>query len=212
MQKVAAVNITRSGAPSKAADLSRRAAAGDDRAFEKLMRVHWDGVYRMAAHRVGNEADAQDIAQEAFATAHKSMSSLKDHGLFKPWLYRVALNKVTDHLRKKKIMSLFTVFTGGSGGLDQAQAETAENSGPAGSQNREFWTGIRNFVDSLPKGEQEAFRLKYLDELTVSETALVLKVSPSTVKTRLVRAVRKFKENSELLETLGVSKWRDLNI
>jgi RNA polymerase sigma-70 factor, ECF subfamily len=79
-------------------DLVRRAQAGDREAFEMLVERHATDTYRLAAAIVG-EADARDIAQEAFVAAWQQLPRLRDATAFAPWLRRICVNRCRNWLR-----------------------------------------------------------------------------------------------------------------
>lgn len=114
--------------------------------------------------------------------------------MFKPWLYRIALNATNDHFRKKRLRSIFTLFTG-----DHEEGRASEDDHASGRlEKKEFWTRLTGFLSRLSAAEKEVFRLKYLDELGIREIAEVLGKNESTVKTHLYRAVEKFRKEKEL--------------
>lgn len=143
----------------------------------------------MVYARMQNRADAEDVVQEVFLSAYRSLSSLRDPGLFRAWLYRIALNRVRDFMRRRKLASLF--------GLSRNEVpEDYPDSGPDVFDHlaaRRFWTGINRFLDSLPSLQREVFRLRFIDDLGIQEIAVALGRNESTVKTHLYRALDKFK-------------------
>src|SRR5512135_2345604 len=82
-------------------ELVRQCIDGDPTAFERLVREHMNTVLGLAYNYVGSFPAAEDIAQETFAQAFQSLSSLRDTALFKVWLLRIARNKCIDAIRRK---------------------------------------------------------------------------------------------------------------
>ncbi|MFC2044805.1 sigma-70 family RNA polymerase sigma factor [Chloroflexota bacterium] len=83
-------------------DLVRRAQQNDQRAFAELYEAYFDKIYRYIVLKIGDRTDAEDMTQQVFLKALKSISSFKWKGTpFSAWLYRIAHNQVVDHLRKK---------------------------------------------------------------------------------------------------------------
>ncbi len=169
--------------------LVRAALEGERRSFEQLIAIHQEALYRMVYARMQSRVDAEDVVQDVFLSAYRSLSSLRDPGLFKAWLYRIALNRVRDFMRKRKLASLF--------GLTRNEVpEDYPDSGPDGFDHlaaSRFWAGINEFLASLPSLQREVFRLRFIDHLGIQEIAVALAKNESTVKTHLYRAIDKFK-------------------
>jgi len=167
-----------------------RAAIGGDRwSFERLVAIHQEALFRMVYARMQNRADAEDVVQDVFLSAYRGLGSLRDPGLFRAWLYRIALNRVRDFMRRRRLASLF--------GLNHDEApEDYPDSGPDEFDHlaaSRFWTGLNGFLASLPSPQREVFRLRFLDHLGIQEIAAALGRNESTVKTHLYRAIEKFK-------------------
>ena len=82
--------------------LVRKTLSGDKDAFSKLVEKYSSAVYGQAYHLVGNFADAQDLAQEAFITAYLKIHQLKDYTRFAHWLRTITVNTCKMWLRKRR--------------------------------------------------------------------------------------------------------------
>ncbi len=157
----------------------------------------------MVYARVQSRTDAEDLVQDVFLKAYGSLSSLRDPELFKAWLYRIAVNKVKDFRRRQKLTSLFSF-------AEDGKEQDPPDMGPDSYDNlagKQFWARFNEFIKKLPKLQQEVFRLRFLDHLSITEIAVTLERSESAVKTHLYRAIEKFKNEgfslgSEPEETL----------
>ena len=87
-----------------------RALAGDRKAYGQLVAIFHESIYRMVFFRTRSFMDAEDLTQDIFVRALKGLPALKDAELFRPWLFRIALNRIRDYHRKKRIL----VFWGSS--------------------------------------------------------------------------------------------------
>ena len=184
---------------SKLADL---AGQGDSSAFEKLVKRYWGAIFRMAFYRTSSRADAEELTQDIFMKAYRNVSRLKDPDRFKSWLYSIGLNRIRDYYRRKQVRSIITFF---SDNENQDGFPEIEDEHPMASddlEKREFWQKVGEFTDSLPKAEREVFRLRFMDQLTLKETAEILGRNESTVKTHLYRAVGKLRGDHKLLDLL----------
>src|ERR1700722_10760394 len=94
--------MTPPGGPNPAdgdAELVARFRAGDREAFDAIVRRHQEAVRRLVGRYVHNEADAQDVAQQAFTRAFEGLPSFRGDSTFRTWLYRIAVNRALDHVR-----------------------------------------------------------------------------------------------------------------
>jgi RNA polymerase sigma-70 factor (ECF subfamily) len=177
-------------------ELVEKARAGNRSSLEQLVDHFHKDVFRMVYYRTYSQMDAEDLTQEIFMQMSKSLSSLKDAGSIRPWLFRIALNRVRDLRRKKSILSFFGTTTE----LEAvAQATTENNNNPANAMMlKEFQLQFRQLADSLSRREREVFLLRFVDHLGIREIADVLNKGESTVKTHLYRALKKFRQNPGL--------------
>src|ERR1700749_2199823 len=83
--------------------LVREAQRGNRGAFEELVRHYDQAVLRLAMHLTGSEHEAQDIYQEAFLKAYKSVGNFRFEWSFYTWVYRIVTNLCLDHLRKRQV-------------------------------------------------------------------------------------------------------------
>ncbi len=183
-------------------ELAARAQGGRRRAFDELVNHFWNDIVRLAYYRTGSAMEAEDLAQEIFFKAFRSLGSLRDPKRFKPWLYRIAVNKIKDHHRKVRLRA---IFTSASGSKDEPAPEPADLESPSPldqAARRQFWRLVGDFCSGLPRRQREVFILRFLDQLTIGEIAQVLGRSPSAVKTHLYRAVAKFQNQPALTSAI----------
>ena len=81
--------------------LVQRCRRGDLGAFEELYRTHAAKLYGLVLRMVGNPADAEDLLQEIFLSAHRKLESFRGESALGTWLYRLATNQCLDHLRSR---------------------------------------------------------------------------------------------------------------
>jgi RNA polymerase sigma-70 factor (ECF subfamily) len=177
--------------------LVRAAVEGNRSSFEQLVEIHQGGIFRMVYARVQSRTDAEDLVQDIFLKAYGSLRSLRDPELFKAWLYRIALNKVKDFRRRQKFATLFMF-------AQEEKEQDYPDMGPDSYDHlagKQFWTRFNEFIKKLPRLQQEVFRLRFLDHLSIAEIALTLERSESAVKTHLYRAIEKFKNEGFSLGT-----------
>ena len=82
-------------------DLVRLAKAGQTAAFGDLVKRHMRGVYALAGSFVQSRSDADDLSQETFLRAYQGLGSFRGRSSFRTWLYRIALNVCSSHLKRR---------------------------------------------------------------------------------------------------------------
>jgi RNA polymerase sigma-70 factor (ECF subfamily) len=174
------------------ADLVRRSINGDPLAFEQLVREHMNTVLGLAYNYVGNYSTAEDIAQETFAQAFHSLSSLRDSARFKVWLLKIARNKCIDAIRcNPRWVS-----------IDQnreLQKELSVQSAPEPDACRfEFSEeDLLGALQSLRQDYREIFVMKHVDNLSYREISLLLGMTMSAVGEKLYRVRTMIREKLE---------------
>jgi len=129
-----------------------------------------------------------------------SLPNLKDSRLLKPWLFRIAVNRIRDFHRKKSILSFF-----GSTVEKDVDVPTKSDSCPDPLKNiihKEFLSRLKQYTENLSRWEREIFTLRFLDELEIKEIVEIVQKNENTIKTHLYRALKKLRVNSELYSLL----------
>jgi len=174
-----------------------QAKTGNRLALNQLIDYYQNDIFRFVYYRIHHQADAEDVTQDVFVQVIKRIRSLKDVTRFKPWLYQIALNRVRDFFRKKRL--LFFMGTA-------SDIETNENSIDASDVTekeifrKEFTTLLKKLSNEFSKWEREIFLLKYVDDMDVKDISIILGKNENTVKTHLYRALNKFKKHKALRE------------
>jgi RNA polymerase sigma-70 factor (ECF subfamily) len=161
-----------------------------------------EDIFRMVYYRTRACMDAEDITQEIFLNAFKSLSKLKKVEQFRIWLIRIGVNRISDFYRKKRVRAIFGAYPDDDN-IDQP--DITNNNQPEAMNNllkQEFWKHIGVLLEKLSSMEREVFLLRFMDHLNITEISQVLKRSESTVKTHLYRALKKFRKEPELINLL----------
>ena len=197
-------NLDRQRGESHIPTLVRQAQGGSRKAFEKLVDLHQEAIFRMVYYRTRSSMDAEDLTQEIFMRAFYSISKLKSVDRFRGWLFCIAVNRVRDFQRKQRFRSLFVSSSESDDSRDTI-AETGP-SDPLGSlMKQEFWRQISSFQEKLSPMEREVFMLRFMDHLSIREISHALEKGESTVKTHLYRSLQKFKGEDGLRQFLQES-------
>jgi RNA polymerase sigma-70 factor (ECF subfamily) len=180
---------------------------GDAQARGRLLDSYRDKLRRMVAvrfdRRLAARVDPSDIVQESLLEAAARMDDyLRTRPLpFYPWLRRIATDRLADARRRHLIAGRRRVGREEPAGLpDESVAELAErllapNSAPSARLGRrERREQVRAALESLPDRDREVLVLRYLEDLSTTDTAAVLGVGEGAVKMRLVRALQRLRD------------------
>ena len=165
--------------------LVRRVCAGETACFEALMRRHNERVYRTVRAVLGDDADAEDVMQQAYVSAYQHLSKFEGRSRFSTWLTRIALNEAYARLRKRQRVEAAPWEDG------NAMADEPAAVGPTPEQiaaRVEIQALLERAVDTLSVPNRTVFVLRSVEGLSTAETAECLKISEEAVKTRLHRA------------------------
>jgi RNA polymerase sigma-70 factor, ECF subfamily len=166
------------------AELVGRARAGDLEAFDQIMRLHEKQVLSTALRLVGNLADAQDIAQDAFLRLYRNLHKLPDALETGKWLYRVTVNLCNDHFRKRGRTEPLSGPDPVSGARDPELSLLDMERGRL----------LEMALATLPQKERAAIVLRDVEGLSTREVAGVLGSSEGTVRSQICLARAKLKK------------------
>ena len=183
-------------------ELVIKARDGNRLAFEQLIDRFQGEIHRMIYYRIRARMDTEDLTQDVFIRAYRSISRIREPGKFRSWLFTIAVNRVNDYLRKKKVRSIFK--SSDEDTSIQPAATDGQDPPEALEQilKEDFWRHIGRIAKKLSKMEREVFMLRFLDNLNIDEIARILRKSDSTVKTHLYRALTKFRNEKKLRQFL----------
>ena len=169
-----------------------------EEAYRKLMEKYWQVVTVLAAGKLGDVREAEDVAQEAFVRAFRSLNRLKEPTAFLGWLLCIARNLATDHLRSRKnTLSLDVLGESAEQFLAPSSKETLRESQTDVHDNVERDEEIEEILDavrSLPDRYREVITLKYLRNMDGRTMAEHLGEPEGTIRNRLFRALTKLRE------------------
>lgn len=169
-------------------DLIRRAASGDDGAFEKLVLAHQKQVYNLCLRMSGNEQDAYDLSQEAFIKAWRGLSQYQFGAEFSTWLYRLTRNVCIDHLRRVKRQPSVPLETEQDGEVLEMPLPDSAPGPEERVLHEEKQRILSDAMQALPEEQREILVLRVVNDLPYEKIAEILGIQLGTVKSRLARA------------------------
>lgn len=148
---------------------------------EQVLLENYNRYYRLAYSYVHNEADAEDIVQNAAYKAILNSDKLKQEAYTSTWVYRIVLNEIYRVLAQKPTVSIDDAY------VEQGKEDSYEN--------LDLWRAL----ELLDKEDKAVIELRYFEDMKFSDIAEVLQENVNTIKSRLYRALKKLK--LELAET-----------
>ena len=178
--------------------LVREAQRGNRTAFEELVRYYDQPVLRLAMHLTGSQTDAQDVYQEAFLKAYKSIGSFRFECSFYTWIYRIVTNICLDHIRKRNVRKEDApVATDQSGDEFDVLSQVPDGRATANPERdlmaRELGSRINRALEKLTPRERMVFELKHYQGLKLRTVGEILHTTEETAKNTLFRATQKLR-------------------
>lgn len=168
--------------------------AGDESAFETLVRTYGGRMLAVARRVLGNDDDARDALQEAFLSAFKSIESFDGRAKLGTWLHRIVVNAALMKVRTKQrhpeqsIEDLLPTYKSDGHQESPADRWKAGTVHESETERRETRQQVRQKIDQLPESYRIVLVLRDIEEHDTETVAKMLDVSVSVVKVRLHRA------------------------
>jgi RNA polymerase sigma-70 factor (ECF subfamily) len=164
--------------------------AGETQLYHELIRPYERNVYLMALSYMKNEADAEDVAQEAFVKGFKSLASFRADSRFSTWLISITLNEARSRLRRKSLVRMDSLDTPPDEDQNVSPALLRDwREIPSEVLERgEIRQLLQEAIEQLPDIYRQVFLLRDVEEMNINDTAEALNISIPSVKVRLHRA------------------------
>lgn len=182
-------------------DLVRLAQKGNVKAFEQLIVDYQNRVFSYCYQLTGNHDNAQDLAQDVFIQAFKSLKSFRREADFGTWLRRITLNKWINAQRKNKIITVSLNEPVATVKGEYAREIAASDESPAEKiEQEEFLELVWQALGRLSPEFRQVLILRDMEEYSYEEIAHILGCSLGTVKSRLNRGRKYMREEIESLK------------
>lgn len=172
-------------------DLVVRAQRGDREAFNELVRRYHVRIFNTVYALVGDRDDADDLAQEIFLKAYRSLPSFRGKSQFYTWLYRIGINCWKDWLKSPK--QRMGMWESVEACEDYVLHCSDQEAADARVENGELRSLLEQALADLPAEQRAAVVLREIDGLGYEEIAQALRCSLGTVKSRICRARMRLK-------------------
>jgi len=174
-------------------ELITQTLGGDQSAYADLVRRHQRFVFTLAMRFAKNREDAEEIAQDCFIKAYRSLASFQRQSKFSTWLYSIVYTTSMTFLRKKRVdtdsiddENTYIQLENQSSGFKNNMAET---------KSRSFY--LNQAIEQLLPDDAAIISLFYMGEQSLEEIGQTLGIEPNTIKVKLFRARQRLKEKLE---------------
>ena len=172
-------------------ELVKRAQQGDAEAFATLFHAHKARIYSVCLRMTNNTAQAEDLTQDAFLQVFRKLNTFKGNSALSTWLYRIAVNTVLMHFRKKALKQI-SLDEPSSHDAKMVRREYGSRDGRlSGSVDR---ITLTRAIKDLPAGYRTIFLLHEVDGYEHQEIAKILKCSVGNSKSQLHKAKLRIRE------------------
>ena len=189
--------------------LVERAQRGDKRAFDLLVIKYQRKLARLLSQFIRDSAEVEDVTQETFVKAYRSLSSFRGESAFYTWLYRIGINAAKNFLVAQKRRASAT-----TNGFDIEDAENFEegtqlrelNTPESELMSRQIAQTVHQTLEVLPEELRTAITLREIEGLSYEEIANIMNCPTGTVRSRIFRAREAISDKLQSVMEIGKDK------
>jgi RNA polymerase sigma-70 factor, ECF subfamily len=180
-------------------DFLQKLLAGDKPAFNELIKLYADRVLNTCYRFLLNKEDAEDISQEVFIEIYQSLKSFRGDAKLSTWIYRIAVTKSLDEIKKRKRKKRISAF-----GKIMHLDEVADwiSGGPVPDKSiheKEKMKEVMQALNTLPENQRVAFTLSKIEGYSNKEIAEIMKTTILAVESLVSRAKKKVRAELEVI-------------
>jgi RNA polymerase sigma-70 factor (ECF subfamily) len=152
-------------------------------------------VFRLAYRMTGNASDAEDVVQETFLKAHRSLGGFDERARFGTWIYRIAVNAAIDLIRRRGRLAATAHRTPED---EMPLVETIASTDPLPDRlalSGQIQSSVAAALTQLSERERAAFVLRHMEGMPIERISEILKIGPNAVKQTVFRAVQKLRRD-----------------
>ena len=169
--------------------LVRAFQAGDEKAFEELIRRYQRQVANIIYLTLGSKDVVEDLAQEAFIRVYRSLAKFEFDASFYSWLYRITVNLCIDEIRRRKIKRIFSFDFFSEEKVEEKERPSKRVQTPSDALlESEKKDVVTTALQRLRPSHRSVLILREYEDLSYDEIAKTLKISVQAVKSRIFRA------------------------
>jgi len=174
-----------------------RLKQNDEKAFQVLVDLFSKKVYNTCIGMLQNMEDGEDVTQEIFITIHLNIKEFKEESSLSTWIYRIAVNKCLEFIRKKNRKKRSGIFKSIFSSEGERAIENHSDFIHPGIQleNQERAKVLFKAIELLPEQQKSAYILHKLEQVSYNEIASIMEVSLSSVESLLFRAKQNLKKH-----------------
>lgn len=174
-------------------ELINKTLAGDQSAYTDLVKRHQRFVFTLAMRFTKNREDAEEVAQDCFIKAYRSLNAFKQESKFSTWLYTIVYTTAMTSLRKKRVDT--ASIDDEASPIQLENAASAYDVNNAENRSRSFY--LNQAIDQLSADDATIITLFYKGEQSLEEIAQTLGAETNSIKVKLFRARQRLKEKLE---------------
>ena len=189
--KPAQTSVQAAASPATTDDeLAKRAANGDELAFELIMRRHNRLLFRTARSILKSDAETEDALQETYLRAWRALRTFRADSKLSTWLVRIVINEALGRLRRHsaQVIPLDTAMESTDPQTQQSLEDDPDRQPERSAMRSEVRRLMEARIDMLPETFRTVFMLRAVEELSVEEVSAALEIPEATVRTRFFRA------------------------
>jgi len=176
-----------------------RVRAGEKDCFRLLVERHSHEVFRLAFRMMANEQDAEEVVQDTFLRAYRSLDRFESRSTFSTWIYRIATNRCYDLLDQRKSRPEPLAISDSNEPPLEEQIPSSSPSPERHLLSGEIAARLRSVMGQLTASERVAFVLRHFEGRSIDEIAATLQIGQGAAKNSIHRAVQKLRQELEPL-------------
>lgn len=177
-------------------ELVRRFKAGDEGAFNEIVRMYQKKVYSLCYRMLGNKDDAGDVSQDVFVRAYKFLNKFDFRSSLYTWIYRIAVNLCINYSKRTKLTKVFQLGCADEGGIE---IEDVRQDPEKDYERDVIRMEIEKAVLGLPPRQRAIFLMRHVEGLSHEEISKTINRSTGAVKANYFQAIRKLRKSLECL-------------
>jgi len=190
--------------------LVQRVQRGDKRAFDLLVAKYQRRLFRLLSRMMRDQAEIEDVAQEAFIKAYRALPNFRGESAFYTWLYRIAINTAKNHLvaQGRRAPTQTETEIEDAENFDEGDSLRTEDTPERMLISKQVAEAVNRAIERLPEDLRTAIVLREIEGLSYDEIAESMNCPIGTVRSRIFRAREAVAEQLRpILETNKDRRW-----